>query len=75
MAYYADRRTPAEQADLFAPDGVVTVYEGERQLRGSETLAAGFASFGCYEATTHFVGLRSRPRTGPVCNRPVRTPS
>jgi len=62
-AHCADRRKPQQQADLFVPDGTVSVYQGDpaasepvQQLRGHAELAEAFKVLGNYDATTHFNG-------------------
>jgi SnoaL-like domain len=62
-AHCADRRKPQQQAELFVPDGIVTVYQGDpaasepvQQLRGHTELAEAFKVLGNYDATTHFNG-------------------
>jgi hypothetical protein len=62
-AHFADRRKPQQQAELFVPDGTVTVYQGDpatsepvQQLRGRTELAEAFKVLDYYDATTHFNG-------------------
>jgi hypothetical protein len=62
-AHCADRRLPREQAELFTPDGTVTVYTGgpasnepAQELRGHAQLAEAFKVLDNYDATTHFNG-------------------
>jgi hypothetical protein len=62
-AHYADRRKPQQQAELFVPDGTVTVYQGDpaatqpvQTLRGRAELAEAFKVLNNYDVTTHFNG-------------------
>jgi len=62
-AHYADRRKPQQQAELFVPDGTVSVYQGDpaasepvQHLRGHSELAEAFKVLDNYDATTHFNG-------------------
>ena len=65
-AHCADRRLPRQQAELFVPDGTVTVYLGDpqttepaQQIQGRDALAESFGVLNNYEHTTHFNGQSS----------------
>jgi SnoaL-like domain len=57
----ADRRLSQQQAELFTPDGTVTVYLGDpattepvQRLQGHTQPAEAFKVLDTYKATTHF---------------------
>ncbi len=61
-AHCADRRLPEQQAELFTPDGSITVYAGGsvdepvQQLHGHTEMTAAFAVLEDFDCTTHFTG-------------------
>jgi uncharacterized protein (TIGR02246 family) len=73
-AHHADRRQPRQQADVFAPDATVLVYEGDPNLTGPvqtvsgrEQLATTFAGLiARYDATTYLNGQSNIEQTGPA---------
>jgi hypothetical protein len=73
-AHHADRRQPRQQADVFAPDATVLVYEGDPNLTGPvqtvsgrEQLATTFAGLiARYDATTYLNGQSTIEQTGPA---------
>jgi hypothetical protein len=73
-AHHADRRQPRQQADVFATDATVLVYEGDPNLTGPvqtvsgrEQLATTFAGLiARYDATTYLNGQSTIEQTGPA---------
>ena len=62
-AHCADRRLPEQQADLFAPDSEVLVFNDDpatsdpvQHLRTRAEMIEAFGVLDQYEATTHFNG-------------------
>lgn len=62
-AHCADRRLPRQQAELFLPEGTVSVYMGDPEttepaqtIQGHDALAESFGVLNNYEHTTHFNG-------------------